>query len=238
MMPYDPPDIASSTDDYATRFKGEVGQWFLQRQAELVLDLLKPVKNGAILEIGGGHAQLSPYLLEQGYSITIQGSSLACEDRPRKILPPDSYKFVAGDLMNLPFADRSFSAVVALRMMAHVPDWPGFLKELSRVADKLVVLDYPDLKSFNYFQEHFFKAKKKVEKNTRPFNCFNASEIIEAMAALHFPNWQKKPQYFWPMAIHRAVGKASLAQKLEALAQSVGLLQHFGSPVIMGFARS
>ena len=53
--------------------------------------------------------------------------------------------FAAGDAHALAFADRSFDAVVSLRVLMHTPDWRQCLAELCRVARERVVFDYPAL---------------------------------------------------------------------------------------------
>ena len=48
---------------------------------------------------------------------------------------------------HLEFGDRSFDAVVCLRVLMHTPDWRQSLGELCRVADRRVVIDYPSATS-------------------------------------------------------------------------------------------
>src|SRR5207244_9109830 len=55
--------------------------------------------------------------------------------------------FVRGDAQHLEFPDRSFDAVVCLRVLMHTPDWRASLRELCRVAASRVVFDYPSLTS-------------------------------------------------------------------------------------------
>ncbi len=53
--------------------------------------------------------------------------------------------FRPGDAHRLAFADRSFDAVVCLRVLMHTPGWRQSLGELCRVARDRVVFDYPAL---------------------------------------------------------------------------------------------
>ena len=48
-------DIETSSEDYAKRFSGEVGKYFLDVQAKITLDLLKDLPNSSVLDVGGGH---------------------------------------------------------------------------------------------------------------------------------------------------------------------------------------
>ncbi len=70
-------DVSSSSDDYARRFAGAVGQWFLDIQTGITLDLLRELPPAAsVLDVGGGHAQVAPPLIAAGYDVTVIGSDL------------------------------------------------------------------------------------------------------------------------------------------------------------------
>ena len=53
------PDVETASEDYARRFAGEVGRYFLDVQAEIVLEMLASWPQASVLEVGGGHAQLA-----------------------------------------------------------------------------------------------------------------------------------------------------------------------------------
>ena len=59
------------------RFSGAVGHWFLQRQAQLTLELLRALPGARVLDVGGGHGQLTRPLLEAGHPVTVLASSAA-----------------------------------------------------------------------------------------------------------------------------------------------------------------
>jgi SAM-dependent methyltransferase len=50
-----------------------------------------------------------------------------------------------GDVHRLEFGDRSFDVVISLRVLMHAADWRRSIAELCRVADQLVIIDYPSL---------------------------------------------------------------------------------------------
>ena len=69
-------DIETSSDGYAGRFAGPSGEWFLRTQLNITLDMLPPVsERPAILEVGGGHGQLTPHLIERGYRVWLPGAT-------------------------------------------------------------------------------------------------------------------------------------------------------------------
>ena len=83
----------------------------------------------------------------------------------------------------------------------------------------------------------FFGLKKGVEGSTRPFAVFSDAEIERAFAAHGLFPTGRRPQFFWPMALHRATGSAALARGLEGAASALGLVRAFGSPVILRLER-
>jgi hypothetical protein len=61
---------------------------------------------------------------------------------------------------------------------------------------------------------------------------------VEALFRQHgFALHARRPQFFWPMALHRALKAPVLSRALEAVAAAVGLRRILGSPVIARFDR-
>jgi ubiquinone/menaquinone biosynthesis C-methylase UbiE len=52
-------------------------------------------------------------------------------------------RFKLGDVHALAFPDREFDVVVCLRLLMHAPDGERSIAELCRVAERLVIVDYP-----------------------------------------------------------------------------------------------
>lgn len=229
----EPPDIETASDEYAGRFGGAIGGYFLDRQNGIILGLLRPWPGAAVLDVGGGHAQTAVPLQAAGFGVTVTGSSAACRRRLERFLEPDATRFCECPLLPLPFADRSFDAVIAIRLMAHAPQWRRQVAELCRVARRTVIIDYPDLRSVNYLAERFFGMKKRIEKNTRPFQCFRRGDVLREFRANGFVAPALRPEFFIPMAVHRALGRARLSRALEAACRVLGLARLFGSPVIL-----
>ena len=79
-------DIETSSEDYAKRFSGKIGEYFLSVQSVITLKLLKKWANAKVLDVGGGHAQLAVPLIENGFNVTIAGSDESCRKRLDKFL--------------------------------------------------------------------------------------------------------------------------------------------------------
>lgn len=226
-------DVETSSEGYARRFAGPVGRWFLELQAESALALLADLAPGArVLDVGGGHAQLAPMLLEAGYDVTVAGSNSGCAARLQPLLS-ERCRFVAADLLELPHQDRSFDAVLSFRLLPHSVDWCRLTAELCRVARRAVVVDYPSRRSVNVAADRLFGLKRRLEGNTRPFMIFTPAQIAEEFARHGFRVAGTRPQCFWPMVLHRAHGSAAIGRFLEAPVRLAGLTRLLGSPIVM-----
>lgn len=227
------PDVETASEGYARRFAGEVGDYFLAVQAETVLDLLAPWPRAKVLEVGGGHAQLAGPLIERGYQVTVTGSEEVCRARLDRSLPPGSFDFRVCDSALLPFPDRSFDVVLAVRLLTHLDRWREALAEMCRVAARAVIVDYPDTRSFNRLYGALFAWKKAVEGNTRTFRCFSPREVIAECARHGFGRPAVCRQFFVPMVVHRALGRAGISRAMERASGLLGLTRAFGSPVVL-----
>ncbi|MCB2190732.1 MAG: class I SAM-dependent methyltransferase [Deltaproteobacteria bacterium] len=228
-------DLVTASEEYAQRFTGAVGAYFLRVQTARTLELMTPWPGAKVLDVGGGHAQLAPPLSQAGYQVTVAGSSDACAQRLEHLMPPGSYEFQPVDLMELPWPDQSFDLVLSYRMLTHVVDPICYTAELCRVARHAVLVDYPAKRSFNLVADSLFKAKESLDANqhTRPFVSFWDDEVDGLFAAQGFGNPARRRQHFWPMALHRALGSGGFTRFSEGLARGLGLTSLLGSPVIL-----
>jgi ubiquinone/menaquinone biosynthesis C-methylase UbiE len=227
-------DIGTSSDDYARRFTGAVGRWFVETQTRITLGLLRALPVGAsVLDVGGGHAQIAPPLIAAGYEVTIAGSDPVCSARLKPWIEDGRCRFEVAELNALPYPDRAFDAVVCLRLLPHSVSWTRLVGELCRVARRSVIVDYPSIRSANVVSEYFFGMKKSIELNTRRFITFSPQEIRNAFAGNSFVVRAEKPQFIIPMVLHRLTNRARLSQAVEAPGRVLGLTRWFGSPVIV-----
>lgn len=226
-------DVETSSDAYALRFRGAVGAWFLDVQARTTLALLAPFPGARVLDVGGGHGQLAGPLADAGHAVTVYGSDERCRARVDALVAAGRVRFASGDLMHAPFEDRSFDVALSFRLLPHVAAWPALVAELCRLAARAVVVDYPTRRSVNAFAGAFFDAKKNVERDTRPFAVFSDREVADAFAAHGFRVTARRPQFLFPMALHRAHGRGGLGRALEAVPRALRVTQALGSPVIL-----
>ncbi|MCB0329905.1 MAG: class I SAM-dependent methyltransferase [Bdellovibrionales bacterium] len=230
----DAPDIHSSSDMYARRFSGPVGEWMLDIQLQCILKGLSEKNITSILDVGGGHAQVTPALVEAGFDVTVLGSTEGCANRLSHVLSDGRCEFRVGSLRKFPFEDKSFDAVVCMRQLSHVKDWKEFVGELSRVAKVAVIVDYPPKLSFNFVADHLFFAKRHFESNTtRPFMIFQDREVADAFRGNGFEPIRLEREFFLPMVFHRMCKSKTISAALEAGFRLGGMTRYFGSPVIL-----
>jgi len=212
-----------------------VGSLFLRVQEEVCLELLEPWRGCRVLDVGGGHAQLAIPLSAADYDVTVLGSSPSCGER----LPgpggsrPGGISFVTGDLLDLPFGDGSYDVVVSLRLLSHVNRWRRLVRELTRVARQAVLIDYPSLISVNLAVPLLFRLKKRVERNTRPFLCFTRADVAGAFRENGYLVSATRPEFFLPMALHRALNSGPFTERSERLFAMLGLTGLLGSPILV-----
>jgi 2-polyprenyl-3-methyl-5-hydroxy-6-metoxy-1,4-benzoquinol methylase len=232
------PDIETSSDGYASRFAGEVGRYMLSVQEEGLLSLMEDGNSlfgRTVLDIGGGHAQLSRPLFSRGCRVAVAGSDVICADRLSKLQL--DIPFYEGDLTHLPVPDRAFDTVVSVRLISHMDNWKGLVAELCRIADHTVIIDYPTYASSNLLSILTFPLKKMIEKNTRTYRSFWDRQIYENFARHGFYPTREYRQFILPMALHRFFGKSGGLQRTENLLRRIGITRLLGNPVLLRLDR-
>lgn len=231
------PDIQTASVGYVTRFSGKLGEYFLNVQAEAVFALTAndPEKPLKILEVGGGHGQLTSRFLARNHEVWVHGSAPECFTRLQELKNqyPEKLHFVRSPLEKLPFGDQTFDLVVAVRLLGHVTDIRGMLREMCRVSTKQVLFDFASSRSFNCIAPLFFPLKKRIERNTRQFFYYSLPTIAQHLEAVGYQVQGIRKQYFLPMAVHRLLNKPRATELMELFFKKTGLTRAYGSPVIL-----
>lgn len=236
--PLEDADVETASADYAKRFDSPVGAWMLATQAGITLDLLGDLPSASVLDVGGGHGQVATTLAERGHAVSVLGSAQsAVAATLRPVIDAGRVRFLSGDLRNPPVDPKTFDVVVSYRLLAHAHDLAGLVAGLTRSARKAVIVDYATTRSFNAGADLLFAAKKQVERNTRPFLVQRDADIETLFRENGFARRARRPQFFWPMALHRGLKSPALSRGLEGVASMLGLRMLLGSPVIARFDR-
>ena len=227
------PDIETSSSDYASRFAGAAGRYLLDVQAQCLAQAIKGIPPGTVLDVGGCHGQLVGPLAAAGWRVTVHGTDPQCEANLRGLHRRAHCEVLLGPLDKLPARDRSFDLVVAVRLLPHVTNWQGLLREMCRVARRSIVVDYPSKSGVNALTPLLFGVKKSIEGNTRPYTSFARKELEPELARSGFQPKAEVRQFLMPMVVHRMGGGAAPLRLAERLFRSTGLTSLAGSPVLL-----
>lgn len=233
-------DLDSSTADYATRFRGAVGEWFLEVQRNAIVRCVKKITHEEprtlrALDIGGGHAQCVKTLTDIGFKTTLLVSEDAAVGQAEPYIASGKVALVVDNPLKLPFPDKSFDIVTSLRILPHTDEWKTLIAEMSRVSRRGVIIDYPTTQSINAFSEMLFGLKKNIEKNTRPFSLFSKNEVRDEFLSQGFEVRCSVGQFVLPMALYRAIKVKAFAKTVEGVLRPLGL-HILGSPVVEGYS--
>jgi 2-polyprenyl-3-methyl-5-hydroxy-6-metoxy-1,4-benzoquinol methylase len=227
-------DIETSSDGYAARFAGPVGDWMLGVQESIALGWIRESEPATALDVGGGHGQLAVPLARAGYPVTVLGSDPVCGKRIEAEVRAGTIKFQTGNVIALPFPDKSFDVVISVRLLPHCERWPELVKEMCRVARKSVIVDYP-LES--RLSSLLFRAKKKLEGNTRTWRSFSHAAVQSEFEKNGFRLKRRTGQFLLPMVLHRTLRCRAISTVLEGVCRNLGLTRRWGSPVLAEFAK-
>ncbi len=234
-------DIETSSVEYATRFSGAQGNWLLLIQSEHVQSCLhwKGLKGrgGLAADVGGGHGQLVDCLKEEGYQVTVIGSTAECSNLIEDRVHQGDCKFLCADLLSIPVENRAYDVVTCIRLITHCSEWKKLVGELCRISKNSVIIDYPPIFSFNFFYPLLFRLKKLLEGNTRTYALFTHHEIEREFALHGFSLQRRDGQFFLPMVFYRILKKPALSAWIEDIFSVLGLSKIFGSPTIAHFVR-
>lgn len=228
---YADPAMAESFD--GLRFSGPIGQLIARTQEQVIAGFLDPVEGRTVLDVGTGTGRAAIALARRGARVTGVDASaemLAVADR-RAHEAGVEVTFSPGDAHALAYDDRSFDAVICLRVLMHTPDWRKSLAELCRVARGRVVFDYPALCSAAALQAAARRAAHAFGTQVEAYRVFRSSAVVTALAANGFLLAGEHRQFVLPIAFHKALSSEVATGRIERALARAGLARIFGSPV-------
>jgi ubiquinone/menaquinone biosynthesis C-methylase UbiE len=118
---------------YDRWFTTPIGSLIRKYEAQLILDLLKPMAGEIILDVGCGTGVFTLDLLSLGSRVIGLDISLPMLMRASKKLKGHPFQMVLADMLNLPFSESSFDKVVSITALEFVEDAKRAVEELFRV---------------------------------------------------------------------------------------------------------
>lgn len=219
----------------AMRFSGPIGRLIADTQEQQIAAFLDPLAGRRVLDVGTGTGRAAIALARRGAVVTgVDASAEMLEVAARRARESGAaVTFARGDAHRLEFADRSFDAVVCLRVLMHTPDWRRSLAELCRVAADRVVFDYPARWSAAALQAVARRVAHRFDRRVEAYRVFSSRAVAGALEAEGFRVAGEHRQFVLPIALHKAIGWPRFSLGSRELSRQVGLLQRFGSPVTL-----
>jgi ubiquinone/menaquinone biosynthesis C-methylase UbiE len=228
---YADPATARTFDE--RRFGGPIGELVAETQAAVLTGFVGRIHGRRVLDVGTGTGRAAILLARGGAQVTAVDASeqMLAVARDRAARDGLRVAFRRGDAHALEFPDRAFDVAVSLRVLMHTPRWRACVTELCRVADQIVIVDYPSTRGFARIESLARRAMYGLGLKTEPYRVFSDREIAEAFRVAGFRVRSRRRQFVLPIAVHKAIGSRRFTQKVEDLLDRAGLLELVGSPV-------
>jgi len=230
---YANPEMARTFDE--KRFGGPIGELVAGTQARVLANMIGRIHQRDILDVGTGTGRAALLFARGGAHVTAVDASeeMLAVARQRAAEQGVKVHFQVGDVHALNFPDRSFDAVVCLRVLMHTPDWRRSIAELCRVAERLVVVDYPSARSAALLEAAARRLAHAAGSRTEPYRVLSERAVAEAFDRNGFRIRSVHRQFVLPIALHKTIGSRRFTLWSEKLLDRAGLLKPFGSPVTL-----
>lgn len=164
-----------------SRFGDAGGRLKHRMQSEALVSCLRDygvAPDDRILEVGCGTGRFLKELSEAGFA-NVNGI-----DQSRSMLESggdsnSESKLLVGDGFRLPFADDAFEAVYSIHVLMHLADKRGFIEELQRVSDRLVVFELNNRRSLSGLAPLYHRLKARRNGGLRPNQTPSTGTIAE-----------------------------------------------------------
>ena len=228
---YADPAMARSFE--SRRFGGPIGEHVAGTQARVLANMVGRIQDRSIIDVGTGSGRAAILMARGGARVTAVDASEQMLEVARTRAAEERLKirFVRGDAHALQFDNREFDVAICLRVLMHAPDWRRCLGELCRVAERLVIFDYPAAMSAALLESVSRRVVHTLGARTEAYRVFSDRAIRQALAKSHFRVRSIHRQFVMPIQFHRAIGSRKFTIWSEDLLERVGLLKQLGSPV-------
>ena len=230
---YRNPATARSFDE--KRFGGPIGDIVAGTQARVIANFIGRIQGRRVLDVGTGTGRAALLLARGAADVTAIDASdeMLAVARERATAEGVQVRFERGDAHALRFGDRQFDVVMSLRVLMHTPEWRRVIAEMCRVADQLVIFDYPSRTSLARVQSAARRALARFGRESEAYRVFAHDEIADELAKNGYRIRSVHRQFVLPIAFHKAIGSRRFTLRIERVLDRVGLLRVFGSPVTL-----
>jgi len=210
------------------RFKGPIGSMVAAEQKRVLANMIGRIHERTILDVGTGFGRTAITLAAGAAFVTAVDASdvLLAEARRRAAEQIVKVNFIKCDAHALDFKPRSFDVCVCTGVLLNARDWKQCLAEACRVADRLVIFDYPSATSVALV--HVWVRKLTGRSGYR---ALRRGAVEQALGRNHFRIRSVHRQFVLPMWFHRMIGSRRFTGWIEDRFDRMGLLKLVGSPV-------
>jgi ubiquinone/menaquinone biosynthesis C-methylase UbiE len=210
------------------RFRGPIGSMVAAEQQRVLANMIGRIHERTILDVGTGFGRTAIALALGAADVTAIDSSEALLNEARRRAAAQIVKvnFVPGDPHALQFKARAFDAVVCVGVLQSARDWHQCLAEACRVADRLVIFDYPSARSVALLHS----AVRRLIGRER-YRVLGRPAVEHALQRSQFRIRSVHRQYVLPMWFHRVIGSRRLTSRVEEVLKRLGVLRRWGTPV-------
>jgi ubiquinone/menaquinone biosynthesis C-methylase UbiE len=171
-------DEAEQYDE--SRFGSAGGALKHRLQSEALVSCLRGhgvESDDPILEVGCGTGRFLRLLSEAGFS-NVHGidQSRSMIESGRELGDAET---VVGDAFRLPFEDDAFEVAYSIHVLMHLPDKRGFIDELKRVSERLVIFELNNERSLSGLAPLYHRLKRYREGGLRPNQTPSVGTIDE-----------------------------------------------------------
>ncbi len=210
------------------RFIGPIGAMVAAEQQRVLANMIGRIHQRTILDIGTGAGRTAIALAAGAAFVTAIDASDALVDEARRRAAAQGVNvtFLPGDAHALDFTPRSFDVVVCMGVLLNARDWRQCLVEACRVADRLVIFDYPSATSVAFIHSWIRRLAGRGG-----YRVLSRRQVDDVLERSHFRVRSVHRQYVMPMWFHRLIGSRHFTAWLEDRLDRIGLLKIAGSPV-------
>jgi ubiquinone/menaquinone biosynthesis C-methylase UbiE len=228
---YADPAMAQSFEN--RRFGGPIGEYVAKSQARVLANMVGRIQDRSIVDVGTGAGRAAILMARGGARVTAVDASEQMLEVARQRAAEErlKIKFVRGDAHALQFTDRAFDVAICLRVLMHAPDWRRCLGELCRIAERLVIFDYPAAMSVALLESVSRRVVHTLGARTEAYRVISDRAIRQALRQSNFQVRSVHRQFVMPIQFHRAIGSRKFTIWSEDVLDRVGLLKRLGSPV-------
>nr|MBI2905517.1 methyltransferase domain-containing protein [Chloroflexota bacterium] len=116
--------------NYQADFWGKGGREYEDRAEQIALRAFLPKAGGWFLEVGAGAGRQTPLLGAFEHVVLVDYSRTQLQQAQARLGCDACYTYVAANVYKLPFAPGAFDGGMMVRVMHHLVDGPGALKEV------------------------------------------------------------------------------------------------------------